>query len=121
MAYKVDRRLYYFYSLILGFLLFLVTNKTEFGTHGYDNANKNMKPYFLAYGPKIRKNNQVAPFNTVDLFSLFCEILEIDAVPNNGSFKNVANILINEANTDTTTMVIGRYLINYSFLLFVLL
>lgn len=72
-----------------------------------------MKPYFLAYGPKIRKNNQVAPFNTVDLFSLFCEILEINAPPNNGSFENVANILINETSeTNVTTLVVGGYLIN---------
>lgn len=77
-----------------------------------------MKPYFLAYGPKIRKNNQVAPFNTVDLLSLFCKILDIDAPPNNGSFENVANILNNETSgIDVTTMVIGRYLINNSFLL----
>lgn len=91
--------------------VFVVTNRTEFGAHGYDNANQNMKPFFLAYGPKIKKNNKVAPFNTVDLFSLFCEILEIDAPANNGSFANVANVLISEANdTDvTTTMLVGKY------------
>lgn len=92
-----------------------MTNITEFGTHGYDNANRNMKPYFLAYGPKIQKNNKVNPFNTVDLFSLFCEILEISAPSNNGSFENVVNILNKDVtDTDVTTLVIGRYIINNS-------
>lgn len=71
-----------------------MTDEAEFGTHGYDNANQNMKPYFLAYGPKIKKNYVVAPFNTVDLLSLFCAILEISIPANNGSFVNIADILV---------------------------
>lgn len=91
-------------------LSFVVTNKTEFGTHGYDNANKNMKPFFLAHGPKIKKGNKVAPFNTVDFLSLFCRILEINTPTSNGSFANVANILVSEiADADiSTTMLIGK-------------
>lgn len=69
-----------------------------------------MKPFFLAHGPKIKKNHKVEPFNTVDLFSLFCEILEISASANNGSFANVADILVS-ATSDTdvaTTVLVGK-------------
>lgn len=87
-----------------------VTNTTEFGAHGYDNRNSNMKPFFLARGPKIRRNHKVDPFNTVDLLSLFCTILEISIPANNGSFESVASILISNSGktVHSTTVTIGK-------------
>nr|CAD7597578.1 unnamed protein product [Timema genevievae] len=68
---------------------------TTLGIHGYDNAESNMHPYFIARGPLIKKNHVIAPFDTVDLYSLFAHILNISAPPNNGSLANVlANALV---------------------------
>lgn len=73
--------------------------------------NQNMKPFFLAHGPKIKKANRVEPFNTVDLLSLFCDILEIDAPPNNGTFGNIAGMLVrkNPRADFVATMTVSKY------------
>ncbi|CAG2066610.1 unnamed protein product, partial [Timema podura] len=69
----------------------LANMNTTLGIHGYDNAESNMHPYFIARGPLIKKNHVIAPFDTVDLYSLFAHILNISAPPNNGSLANVVD------------------------------
>lgn len=87
-----------------------VTSTTEFGVHGYDTWIPNMRPFFMARGPRIKKHHKVAPFNTVDLLSLFCEILGIVPPPNNGSFSNVADILIatRQYSILTSVLIVGK-------------
>lgn len=72
---------------------FTLTNQSEFGVHGYDYTVKDMHPYFMAIGPKIKKETKVDPFNTVDLFNLFCAILEISPTKNNGSSTPASHVL----------------------------
>lgn len=72
---------------------FTISNSTEFGVHGYDYTVKDMHPIFMARGPKIKKHHKVEPFNTVDLFNLFCKILEIPTLKNNGTESNIVDIL----------------------------
>ncbi|XP_050501179.1 bis(5'-adenosyl)-triphosphatase enpp4-like isoform X2 [Diabrotica virgifera virgifera] len=72
---------------------FTLTNSSEFGVHGYDYNVSDMHPFFMARGPKIKKQHKVAPFHTVDLFNLFTQILEIPPLPNNGSMGNIVDIL----------------------------
>lgn len=67
---------------------------TEIGIHGYDNKVPNMHPFFMARGPKIKKNYKITPFKTVDLFNLFCDILEIRPTKNNGTTSNVQSMVI---------------------------
>lgn len=52
-----------------------------------------MNPYFLAYGPEIKEGHKVKSFSTTDLYSLFCDILNIRPMPNNGSHANIRDIL----------------------------
>lgn len=82
-------------------LLFLVTNDDEFGVHGYDTTEKAMLPFFMARGPKIKKEHKVPPFKTVDLYYLFCQILEITPSKNNGTLANILDILIQAQVSDT--------------------
>lgn len=56
-----------------------VTQTTKYGVHGYDNIYPSMHPIFFAYGHMIKSANPVQPFDTVDLFYLFCEILGLEA------------------------------------------
>lgn len=56
-----------------------------------------MHPFFFSYGPLIKEKHKVKPFNTVDLYPLFCEILQITPQPNNGSLSNVIDILKNSS------------------------
>lgn len=76
-------------------ITFSMTNK--YGVHGYDNALEIMHPIFFAYGNRIKTFNEVEPFDTVDLYYLFCEILGLP-VPDylKGNRENVMGILKSE-------------------------
>lgn len=74
----------------------------KYGVHGYDNTYETMHPIFFAYGNSIKPNNVVEPFDTVDLFFLFCEILGLDP-PNylEGKRENIRGILKEQSETKT--------------------
>jgi len=64
-----------------------------YGTHGYDNEEPQMRPFFFSYGPSFKKNTQVAPFRGIDLFPLFCNVLNLRTPSNNGSLEYVKGLL----------------------------
>lgn len=63
------------------------------GNHGYDNALAEMHPIFLAHGPAFRKNFTKEAMNSTDLYPLLCHLLNLTALPHNGSFRNVQDLL----------------------------
>lgn len=75
-----------------------VTNTTTFGIHGYDNALREMNSLFMAWGPAIKKSYVVPPFDTVDLYHLFCEILKIKPPEISGNRDNILDILSDHSN-----------------------
>ncbi|XP_003923120.1 ectonucleotide pyrophosphatase/phosphodiesterase family member 5 [Saimiri boliviensis] len=74
----------------------ILQNKSDdflLGNHGYDNALAEMHPIFLAHGPAFRKNFSKEAMNATDLYPLLCHLLNITAMPHNGSFWNVQDLL----------------------------
>ncbi|EHH53087.1 hypothetical protein EGM_13651 [Macaca fascicularis] len=69
------------------------SNDFLLGNHGYDNALAEMHPIFLAHGPAFRKNFSKEAMNSTDLYPLLCHLLNITAMPHNGSFWNVQDLL----------------------------
>ncbi|XP_070539559.1 bis(5'-adenosyl)-triphosphatase enpp4-like [Ptychodera flava] len=63
-------------------------------THGYDNSLASMRSFFVARGPSFRTSYKAEPFDMVDVYSLMCHLLRLEPAPNNGSFANVKDILI---------------------------
>jgi len=64
------------------------------GTHGFDNANKDMHTIFYATGPALKTGAYINPvFRNVSLYPLMCEILHLDPAPNNGSLDEVKGML----------------------------
>uniref|UniRef100_A0A0G4EZ66 Sulfatase N-terminal domain-containing protein n=1 Tax=Chromera velia CCMP2878 TaxID=1169474 RepID=A0A0G4EZ66_9ALVE len=57
--------------------------KTIKGNHGWDNADPLMGALFGASGPRIKKGVRVAPFENVQLYSFFCNILGLTPAPSN--------------------------------------
>jgi hypothetical protein len=47
------------------------------GAHGYESNNKNMHGIFYAIGPNIRAYTATKSFKNIDLFPLYCYILDI--------------------------------------------
>ncbi|NWI21192.1 ENPP5 phosphodiesterase, partial [Crypturellus soui] len=74
----------------------IVHNKSDhflLGNHGYDNALPEMHPIFLAFGPAFRRNATKEVMNATDLYPLMCHLLSIPPQPNNGSFRDVKDLL----------------------------
>lgn len=71
-----------------------VTNDSQYGLHGYDNAVESMHSMFIAKGPAIKEHHQVPPFDTVDLFHLFCEVLKIKPPTISGNRDNILDIMV---------------------------
>jgi ectonucleotide pyrophosphatase/phosphodiesterase family protein 5 len=70
------------------------------GNHGYNNSLPSMHPIFVAHGPAFKKNFTARPFNTVDIYSLICHIINIDPLPNDGSLDNVKHVLADDDDDD---------------------
>jgi hypothetical protein len=78
--------------------VFIVSENVTIGVHGYDNKEMNMYPYFIAFGPLIKKQHKIDPFDNVDLYSLFCYMLQLEPGITNGTLENVKSLLVNEPN-----------------------
>ncbi|CAL8271077.1 unnamed protein product [Lota lota] len=76
--------------LINGYLP-VQTNK---GEHGFDNHNMDMKPFFRAVGPAFRRNLEVGPFETVNIYPLMCHILGIRPEVNDGHLNATKHMLV---------------------------
>ncbi|MCB0687063.1 MAG: alkaline phosphatase family protein [Saprospiraceae bacterium] len=55
------------------------------GAHGYDNADHQMWSIFMANGPDFNAGQVVPPFENIQLYNLFCELLNIVPSPNEGT------------------------------------
>ncbi|XP_037304907.1 ectonucleotide pyrophosphatase/phosphodiesterase family member 5 isoform X2 [Pungitius pungitius] len=66
------------------------------GNHGFDNTLRSMQPVFVARGPAFRQNYIKDSMRAVDLYPLMCHVLSVPALPNNGSLRNVQDLLSRE-------------------------
>lgn len=64
------------------------------GMHGYDNTDEDMRGIFLAFGPDFKKNYTSKPFPNIELYQLMCHVLGVIPNPNNGTWSNVAPLLL---------------------------
>lgn len=75
-------------------MTFLGANISDIGIHGYDNVYKEMDGIFLASGPSFGPAKIAGRIKIIDLFDLFCHILEIENIPkSNGSIEGITSIL----------------------------
>ncbi|KAI6171138.1 Ectonucleotide pyrophosphatase/phosphodiesterase C27A7.1 [Aphelenchoides bicaudatus] len=69
--------------------IFFETKAQEYSLtsdHGYDFIEDNMKAIFFARGPNIRPRTKLPPFQNVELYNLFSDLLQLRKdVPTNGT------------------------------------
>ncbi len=63
------------------------------GTHGYDNAEKEMHAIFYACGPAFKENTVVPTFENVSIYSLIAEIMNLQPANTDGSLDQVMPML----------------------------
>ncbi|ODM96495.1 Ectonucleotide pyrophosphatase/phosphodiesterase family member 5 [Orchesella cincta] len=67
--------------------------ETEYGVHGYNPETLSMKPFFIAHGPAFLKGMEFQPIRNIDVVPMISTILQIPAVPSNGSLLRVAEMI----------------------------
>ncbi|XP_053502478.1 ectonucleotide pyrophosphatase/phosphodiesterase family member 1 isoform X1 [Ictalurus furcatus] len=65
------------------------------GFHGSDNVFRNMQTIFIGYGPGMKYNTTVAPFENIEVYNLLCDLLAIPPAPNNGTHGSLNHLLRN--------------------------
>lgn len=63
-----------------------MTPTTKYGVHGYDNLEDSMHAIFMAKGPQFQAGKTLEPFNSINLYNLFCHILNIKCHVNDGQW-----------------------------------
>jgi alkaline phosphatase D len=69
------------------------SRKRAKGTHGYDNAFRDMHAIFYASGPDIRKNAGQKPFINVDVYPIITKLLDLEPDNTDGDLNEVDHIL----------------------------
>jgi predicted AlkP superfamily pyrophosphatase or phosphodiesterase len=67
--------------------------RDERGSHGYDPALPSMRALFVAQGPAFRSGAVVAPFGSVHVYALLCEVLGLRPAPHDGALDSVRAVL----------------------------
>jgi predicted AlkP superfamily pyrophosphatase or phosphodiesterase len=63
------------------------------GVHGYDHRAPEMQAFFLASGPDFRTGERIAPFQSVHVYELMCNLLNLEPAPNDGHPDSLRHIL----------------------------
>lgn len=81
---------------------YTITNQSFFemrgllaAQHGFDNMATDMRTFFAANGPAIKKGEVVAPFESVHVYELMSHILNLEPAPNDGSLDSISHVLAN--------------------------
>ncbi|CAH1405730.1 unnamed protein product [Nezara viridula] len=66
-----------------------------YGIHGYDPQTINMRPYFMAHGPKFKENFNAGELRIIDMYPLFANILQLElpSIKPNGTLAGIQTIL----------------------------
>ncbi|XP_077184277.1 ectonucleotide pyrophosphatase/phosphodiesterase family member 7 [Paroedura picta] len=86
------------------------------GEHGFDNEVMNMKTIFRAEGPAFKSGLEVEPFESVNVYALLCELLEITPEPHDGSLDATRHMLLKSAEADHSTWRLALVLCSAAFL-----
>ncbi len=63
------------------------------GTHGWDNAKKDMHTIFYAIGPAFKETHVHPPFEVVDLYPLITHLLNLDPAETDGKLERTIDML----------------------------
>lgn len=66
------------------------------GNHGWKPTNRDMRPFFMAYGPSFKQDYyHTEPFPNIDLFPLMVFLLDLPSenYPSNGSLNRIIDVI----------------------------
>jgi len=85
------------------------TPRDDQGGHGYDATRMpQMKAFFLATGPDIRKKVSLPTFPNVDVYSFIAKLLDLKPAPNDGTLGPLKQALKNTKQKNNSQKEIGK-------------
>ncbi|KAG7475169.1 ectonucleotide pyrophosphatase/phosphodiesterase family member 7-like [Solea senegalensis] len=81
------------------------------GDHGFHNREMDMKTIFRAFGPDFKKNFLSEPFDSVHIYALMCELLQIQPAPHNGSLAVTEKMLLRSGGSKVTASISAALLL----------
>lgn len=57
------------------------------GNHGFVNTLESIRTIFVAHGPSFNTKKVLTEFRNVNVYSLICELIEIQPLPSNGTIE----------------------------------
>jgi len=63
------------------------------GTHGYDNMAPEMFTFFAANGPDFKSGEKVPPIESIHIYELLADLLNIEPAPNDGIAGELNHLL----------------------------
>ncbi len=63
------------------------------GNHGYDNQAPEMHTFFAAKGPDFKQNEIVPAFESIHIYELMANLLNLDPAPNDGNPDELLHLL----------------------------
>ena len=64
------------------------------GAHGYSPQAMDMRGLFVAAGPRVRRGVTIPPIENVHLYQFMCDVLGLNAAPNDGDPARAATITV---------------------------
>jgi len=83
-------------------------DQTEIGLSGYDPKEPDMRGIFLAKGPDFKSTgSEYPPIKLVDVYQVFTHLLGLDPQPNNGTWEDVKDLLLDLEEPNSANRTIG--------------
>ena len=84
------------------------------GNHGFLNTLESIRTIFLAHGPSFMSKKVLPKFRNVNVYSLICNLIEIQPLPNNGTIEPFKEALVKFATSSAS--ISNMYLSIFLFL-----
>jgi len=72
---------------------YAASHRTDYGAHGFDPFDPEMRAVFLASGPAFRKGARPPVFDNVDVYPVLARVLGVRPEPNDGDLRELGSAL----------------------------
>ncbi|CAG7836533.1 unnamed protein product [Allacma fusca] len=70
------------------------------GVHGYTPELADQRGIFFARGPAFKRGHMHSGIRMVDVYQIFAKVLDIQPLPNDGVWENVAGLFAEKETVD---------------------
>jgi hypothetical protein len=89
------------------------------GNHGFVNTLESIRTIFLAHGPSFNTKIVLPKFRNINVYSLICDLIEIQPLPSNGTIDPFKKALVKYNESSSSSVISKEYLSIYFLIFFI--